>query len=103
MAGKSKDERDTIQREPIPEVARGQVAQLIVTVTDPNGVTTTFTKEKRISYETFGCLSISANSVMTVTSGPDCSLPDYPRVFVVYNDQGGKPLSYSEFVFKVRQ
>jgi hypothetical protein len=103
MMGKSKAEQEALQGEPMSTVQVGQTSQLIVTITDPNGVATPYTKGKRISYETFGCLSVSSNSVMTVTPNPpDCTLPEYRPLFVVFRDQAGKPITYSEFVFKVR-
>lgn len=102
MAGKPRAEQQAIQAEPIPHVRRGQVSQLIVTVTGPDGIPRRYTRGPRISYETFGCLSISRDSVMTVERNPTgCPLSDYPGLFVIYHDKQGQPIAYSEFIFKV--
>jgi hypothetical protein len=100
--GKPRPEQDAVLSEPWPELARGQKSQLVVKVTDPNGVTTNYTKGNRISFEHFGCLTINKNGVMTVTPSGTCSMPDAPVLLVGYYDSTGKPVTYSEFLFKVR-
>lgn len=102
MVGKPRSEQDAIQAEPIPRVRPGQVSQLIVSVAGPDGVWRKYTRGPRVTYETFGCLEISSDGVMTVPPAPvNCSMPEYRVLFAFYNDKSGKPISYSEFVFKV--
>lgn len=100
--GKPRAEQDAILDEPWPELARGQRSQLVVSVTDPNGMTTNYTKGRRISFEHFGCLTIDKNGVMTVTPSGLCAMPDAPVLLIGYYDTAGKPVTYSEFLFKVR-
>lgn len=98
-------ERDAVlDANPIPKLTRGQTSQLIVTVTELNGVKNSYTRGPRIGYETFNCVTISPDSVLTaVPSSPaKCRLPDNPGFFVYFNDANGKPISYSEFAFLYR-
>jgi hypothetical protein len=102
MKGKTKEEQLALQAETIPELQGGQSVRLIVSVTDPEGVTRSNGHGQRVAFETFGCLDIAGSGRMKVVSQADCTLPEYPMLFVIYKDEAGEPLSYSEFVFKVR-
>ncbi len=107
MVGKPKAEQEAVQAEAIPLVNRGQTLQLIVAVTDPAGVTKTYPKGKRISFQTFGCMKLGAGGAVIVTAKPNpasCSVPvsDYRPLAVVFNDANGNAVAYSEYIFKLR-
>lgn len=103
LSGKSRAEQDAILNEPLVELTYGASAQLSVKVTDPNGVTRTFTKGSRVRFNHFGCLTISKDWFMTVMPSRACDAPEWPTLFVYFHDASGRPIAYSEFQFQLRK
>jgi len=99
----SPDTRQAALDTPPPALVRDRRYQLGVTITDPSGVTQTYTRSHRLRYETFNCLTVSSLGVLTVTptAGATCLDPDSPSLWVVLTDAGGNPLGMNTYVFKI--
>jgi hypothetical protein len=107
MEGKSKAEQELLQTAGIHLVNRGQTLQLIVSVTDPTGVTKIYPRGKRVAFDTFGCMKVGSGGSVIVTAKPSASAcvdagSIYRPLFVIFNDAAGMPLTYSEYIFKIR-
>ena len=102
LLGKAPAEQSAIIAEPLPELINGQSVQLSVAVTNPNGQLTTYTTGKRITYEHFGCLTITNSYLMVVAPSGRCNGSDLPALWVVFNDVNGKPIAYNEYLFRVK-
>lgn len=103
-AGKTPDQIAAIyDAEPPIPIAAGQVFQAVVTITDPSGVTQDLTQSPRLTYNGFGCLTISPLGVVTVTpvTGARCDGPDFPELWISYNDASGTPIAMNAYLFHV--
>jgi hypothetical protein len=101
LLGKSSAEQEAILNAPLPVLVNGSRAQLSILVTDPNGVTTDFSRSSRLQYEHFGCLTVTTSGLLTVSPSGRCAGPKWPGLWIVFADASGKPLAYNEFLFQV--
>jgi hypothetical protein len=88
---------------PLPVLKRNASYQLLVTITDPSGVTKDYTGSPRLTYETFSCLTVTSRGVLAVTpiTGALCSLPDNPQLWVILTDASGQPIAMNQILFAV--
>jgi hypothetical protein len=98
-------DRNSVYDLPPSALQRNAVYQLLVTITDPSGVTQDFTGSPRLRYETFNCLMVTSGGTLKVTplSGAVCSLPDNPELWVVLTDTGGNPIAMNAFLFAISE
>jgi hypothetical protein len=94
--------RDSAVVEPnFHELVKGQTFQLSVTVTDPTGKVKDYTGSRRLEYEHFGCLTVSDFGVVSVIPTSRCAGPQWPELWIIFNDPKGNPIILNQYWFQV--
>ena len=83
-------------------IAAGQSFQAVVSITDPSGNVADYTRSPRLRYETF-CMTASTLGVITATpmTGEQCSLPEWPELWVELLDASGNVIALNVYMFHV--
>jgi hypothetical protein len=85
----------------LPKLVSGQSFQLSVTVTDLKGTVKDYTGSKRLEYEHFGCLTVSSSGFVSVVPSGECVGPQYPALWIIFNDPKGSPIAFNRYLFQV--
>jgi hypothetical protein len=83
-------------------IAPGQSFQAVVSITDPSGNVADYTRSPRLRYETF-CMTASTLGVITATpvTGEQCSLPEWPELWIELIDGSGNVIALNVFMFHI--
>ena len=60
-------DQNSVYNLPPPLLQRNAIYQLQVTITDPNGMESSYTRSPRLKYEAFNCLTVTPAGMLHVT------------------------------------
>lgn len=100
-AAGTQGQKEAILDEPLPEIAQHASFQLVVSVTGPDGTVSDLTGSRRLTYESWGCLTTSASGFVSVVPSGPCEGARLPRLWVVLHDQSGSPIALNEYLFRM--
>ena len=97
----TEQQKESILSEPLPQIAQNSSFQLVVNVTQPDGSVTDMTGSSRLTYESWGCLTVSNSGFVSVVPSSSCKGARLPMLWVVLHDQAGNPITLNEYNFRV--
>lgn len=101
IAAASEQQRESILSEPLPQITHNSSFQLVVNVTRPDGLVINMTGSSRLTYESWGCLTVTNSGFVSVVPLGTCKKAHLPMLWVILHDQAGNPITLNEYNFRV--
>jgi hypothetical protein len=97
----TEQQKESILSEPLPQIAHNSSFQLVVNVTQPDGSVINMTGSSRLTYESWGCLTVSSSGFVSVVPLSTCKGAHLPMLWVVLHDHAENPITLNEYNFRV--